>query len=62
MRIEEVHRNFPFLPIIIKVGSDAEGYPSSSQMLFDSFLLLFQLPFGQVKVLLLLLVARPLSS
>jgi len=41
MRIEEVHRYFPLLPIIVKMGSDAKGYPSSGQALLNSFFLLF---------------------
>jgi len=34
-RVEEVCRNLSLLPIIVKVGSNAKGYPSSSQALFD---------------------------
>jgi len=60
--IKEVRRNLPLLSIVVKVGSNAKGYPSSSQTLFDSFFLLFQLSFGQVKVPLLLLIAHPLPS
>jgi len=62
LRIEEIHRNFSLLPIIVKVGSNAKGYPSSSQSLFDPVFLLVQLPFCQMKVLLLLLNAPPLPS
>src|SRR6266850_4165027 len=44
-RIKEVRRNFSLLPIIVKVGSNAQGYPSSSQLLFDPIFLLVQLSF-----------------
>jgi len=44
-RIKEVCRNFSLLPIIVKVGSNAKGYLSSSQLLFDSIFLLVQLSF-----------------
>src|SRR6267142_193137 len=40
-RIKEVRRYFPLLPIVVKMGSDAKGYLSSSQALFNSFFLLF---------------------
>jgi len=40
-RIEEVHRYFPLLPIVVKMGSNVKGYLSSGQSLLNSFFLLF---------------------
>jgi len=39
VRVKEVGRNFPLLPIVVKVGCDAKGYPGSSQALFDPIFL-----------------------
>jgi len=40
---------------MIKVRSDAKGYSSSVQALFDAFFFDLQLSFGQMKVSLLLI-------
>src|SRR6267142_1832291 len=61
MRVEELRRYFPLLPIIVKMRGNVKGYLGSCQALFDSFLLLFKLPLGQMKVLLLLLDTPSLS-
>jgi len=40
---------------MIKVRSDAKGYPSSIQALFDAFFFYLQLSLGQMEVPLLLI-------
>jgi len=60
--VKEVQRNFSLLPIIVKMGGNAQGYLGGSQALFYPFFFLFKLPFGQVEVLLLSLNASPLVS
>jgi len=58
--VEQLRRHFPLLPVIVKMGSDMKGYSGGHQALFDGLLLLFELPFGQVDVLLFLLDAPTL--
>jgi len=65
-QIREPWWNFSLFPIVVEVRGDMKGYLGSSQVLFDSFFLLFQLSFGQMEVPLFLFIALwnhlPLSS
>ena|SRR6266850_100548 len=58
--VKHLGRDFPLLPVIVEMGSDAEGYSGGCQALFDGLLFLFELLFSQVDVLLFLLDASAL--
>src|SRR6266850_7568224 len=55
VRISEGRGDFSWFPIMIQVRSDAKGYSSSIQALFDAFFFDLQLLFGQMEVSLLLI-------
>ena len=46
VRVKELRRYFPLLPIIVEVRGKAEGYLGGCQLLFDRLLFLFELPLG----------------
>jgi len=53
--ISEGRGDFSWFPIVIKVRSDAKGYLSSVQALFDAFFFNLQLSLGQMEVSLFLI-------
>src|SRR6266850_5768838 len=60
--ISQCRGNLPWLPVMVEVRGDAEGYSGISQALFDSFFFQLQLSFCQVEIPLLLINTSPFSS
>src|SRR6266850_4622346 len=61
-RIRQCRGDLSWLSVVVKVRSNAKGYPGGSQVLFDSFFLQLQLSFRQVEIPLLLIDMSPFSS
>src|SRR6267142_6552429 len=58
-QISEGRGDFSWFPVVVEVRSNAKGYSSIIQALFNAFLFDLQLSFGQMEVLLFLINLPP---